>query len=362
MNNYKLYANLIRKPDASNFNAPPCEVEKWVPISNWKFHEIMENPMRDLDVCKAYRDIMFCDNETNHCIMLLDDFGSDGILVESEGYDYPRYSCFVPNARTLYEDSLTTNAERELRGLIRKAADKALENVFADNEAEIHSADLIDEDEVSRLVKTAIVERLNQNPGISEARCLAPWIPEQPDIDIKTEPLKEVKFYCPLKIEQIPDEEDDWEEYSDEPVELPSYCAISAAGDINLAIEEYASPCEENRGIMAYLGDREMLGKVYSIFPSVERIGDDICGVFTCQLYDDLDSYELEALREELSGQASDGWGEGFEQHEIETDDFGKLYVSFYGAPGWAMKTGEEMGIPDIEDDQGLDDGDISMY
>ena len=153
----------------------------------------------------------------------------------------------------------------------------------------------------------AVIERLNQNPGISEARCLAPWIPEQPDLDIKTKPLKEVKFYCPLEIEQILDEEDDWEEYSDEPVDLPSYYALPAVRDINLAIEKYASPCKENRGIMAYLGDREMLGKVYSIFPSVERQGDDICGVFTCQLYDDLDSYELEALRSELSGQASDG-------------------------------------------------------
>ena len=158
----------------------------------------------------------------------------------------------------------------------------------------------------------------------------------------------------------MPDEEDDWDEYSDEPVDLPSYCAVSAAGDINLAIEEYASPCEENRGIMAYLGDREMLGKVYSIFPSVERQGDDLVGVFTCQLYDDLDSYELEALRSELSGQASDGWGEGFEQREIETDDCGKLYVSFYGAPNWSMKTEEEMDIPDNEV-QNLDDGDISM-
>ena len=70
---------------------------------------------------------------------------------------------------------------------------------------------------------------------------------------------------------QIPDEDDymDLDDYDGEPEDLPSYCAVSAAGDINLAIEEYASPCEEDRGIMAYLGDREMLGKVYSIFPSL---------------------------------------------------------------------------------------------
>ena len=41
----------------------------------------------------------------------------------------------------------------------------------------------------------------------NEARCLSHWIPEQPDIDIKTEPLKKIKFYCPLKIAQIPEEE-----------------------------------------------------------------------------------------------------------------------------------------------------------
>ena len=297
MNNYRLYAKLFHKPDSSNLSAVPCEVEKWIPINHWTFEQIKRSPLLDLEVVKAYHSNMFYDNGINHCIMLLDDCGNGGILVESEGYDYPRYSCFVPNARTLYEDHLMTDSERELRGLIRTAANKALETVFADEDSEIFSADLIDEDEVSRLVKAAIVERLNQHPGISETRCLAPWIPEQPDIDIKTEPLKEVKFYCPLKIEQIPDEEDDWEEYSDEPVDLPSYCALPAVGDINLAIEEYASPCEENRGIMAYLGDREMLGKVYSIFPSVERQGDDLVGVFTCQLYDDLDSYELEALR-----------------------------------------------------------------
>ena len=39
---------------------------------------------------------------------------------------------------------------------------------------------------------------------------------------------------------QIPDEGDymDLDDYDGEPEDLPSYCAVSAAGDINLAIEE----------------------------------------------------------------------------------------------------------------------------
>mgnify|MGYP007069909581 CR=1 FL=1 len=360
MNNYKLNAHLIRKPDSSELRAEPCEVVRWIPISKEEFRNILDNPLQDNPTVMAARGLMYSDKNSAHCIMLLEEGGNDGIIVEGEGYDYPRYACFVPNARALYEDHFMTDSERELRNRIKLAAEKALEQVFADGDADINSTALIDEDDMSWLVKGAIIERLNQHPGIKEARCLYPWITEQPDIDIKTEPLKEVKFYCPLKIIQIPEEEDEWYNFCDEPEEISSCDVVRAVMDINLAIEEYASPYEEYRGIMTYLGDREQLGKVYSIFPSVEKIGDYLYGVYTCGIYDDLESYELEALRDELIGQSSDGWGEGFEQKEILTDECGKIYVSFYGASEWSMKTEKEMGIP-VTEAQSLDDGDISM-
>ena len=95
---------------------------------------------------------------------------------------------------------------------------------------------------------------------------------------------------------------------------------------------------------MAYLGDRKRFAdKVYSIFPSVEKVGDRLMGVFTCQICGELDSYEYDELLHELSGQASDGWGEGFEQRDIHTSE-GDIYVSFYDTSGaWELMTEEEV-------------------
>ena len=47
------------------------------------------------------------------------------------------------------------------------------------------------------------------------------------------------------------------------------------------------------------------------------------------QAHGALSSSELAELTEWLSGQFSDGWGEGLEQKEIRVDD-GELYISFW--------------------------------
>ena len=52
---------------------------------------------------------------------------------------------------------------------------------------------------------------------------------------------------------------------------------------------------------------------------------------------------EYDELLHELSGQASDGWGEGFEQRDIHTSE-GDIYVSFYDTCGaWELMTEEEV-------------------
>ena len=69
--------------------------------------------------------------------------------------------------------------------------------------------------------------------------------------------------------------------------------------------------------------------KTLSAIPSVEIRGDELKGCTTIRLKEPLTEAEMQDLQDYLKGQFSDGWGEGFEQREIQTAD-GALYVHFW--------------------------------
>ena len=83
--------------------------------------------------------------------------------------------------------------------------------------------------------------------------------------------------------------------------------------------------------LMPYFSEKRNPGvkaKVLSAIPSVEIRGDELMGCTTVKLREPLTEPEMQDLQDYLKGQFSDGWGEGFEQQEIQTDD-GVLYVHF---------------------------------
>lgn len=83
--------------------------------------------------------------------------------------------------------------------------------------------------------------------------------------------------------------------------------------------------------LMPYFSEQRTPGvkaKVLSAIPSVELRDGELMGCTTVRLKEPLNDVEMKALQEYLWGQFSDGWGEGFEQWEIYTED-GTLYVHF---------------------------------
>lgn len=98
---------------------------------------------------------------------------------------------------------------------------------------------------------------------------------------------------------------------------------------IQKAVKQRSS--DDGGNLMLYFDEERnpnVKAKTLSAIPSVEIRGDELKGCTTVRLKESLTGPEMQDLQDYLKGQFSDGWGEGFEQQEIQTSD-GVLYVHF---------------------------------
>ena len=145
-------------------------------------------------------------------------------------------------------------------------------------------------------------------------------------------PVKSV-FFCPL-IGNIDEGDGDMFTVGD------SYL-VDSADEITDALKEYTAD-DENDMAAYYNEDDGVSEKLTSAVWSVEMYGDRLFGRIDCSLKEALTAEETEALRDWLTGQCSDGLGEGFEQQPIDTMD-GELFVSFWNSgDDYAMMTESE--------------------
>ena len=122
--------------------------------------------------------------------------------------------------------------------------------------------------------------------------------------------------------------ENEWGDYENASEDLDASELLEYEDAILDRIEKEKLPDEGERGLAVYLDD-DLSQKVHSINPSVEEWNSELWGVTEVQTHGTLSPSELAELTDWLSGQFSDGWGEGFEQREIKVDD-GELCLSFW--------------------------------
>lgn len=140
-------------------------------------------------------------------------------------------------------------------------------------------------------------------------------------------------FYFPLKGML---DEDEYEDY----YEIDNMFLQEYKHDIREAVER-----EQSIGDMAqYFNQSESVNeKLASAVWSVDEVGGKLYGRVNVRLKEPLTEGETEILKEWISGQNSDGLGEGFEQRAIETEE-GDLYVSFWNSgDGYFVYNQEEM-------------------
>lgn len=334
-----LNVNMIRKAD--RFVPKRCAVEKVIEVSGSEFKTFIENPMKRNYYLPAYKDLMGYYDDTYHGVLFINMENGDGLLVNSEGYDYARYSQHIPNARGIIQSHEQTKAVGYLIARMENCIDDRFEQNANEDKFEIPLADLMEEIDPGEIVVDYVSELLSDDPRTADFELT------HNSIEVTKRDLIETRLYCPLRIEM---ESEDGGGYTEE---ICSANYIDYDDEINENIRKDIN-CDEGavkRGLAAYLHNDHLNPKVYSIMPMVETRNGDLYGVAVIRSYGELDSAETIELESYITGQFADGWGESYEQHPVKLGE-DEVYISFWNSDdGYFLKPESEV-FPEQEINQ----------
>jgi len=96
--------NAIFKSKECELSPSKCIVEKIITLSDADFESLQHNMLNDYNFISENIGLMGREsNNTVHCLLVLGEMQNDGVLIDSQGYNYPRYSSFIPNAKQIIQ-------------------------------------------------------------------------------------------------------------------------------------------------------------------------------------------------------------------------------------------------------------------
>lgn len=120
------------KGKQTDFNLPKCSIEKTVRLTASEFSEFVSNPLGYYDFLREF-------NAEKHeyradsipCLLLTGEGHTDGFVIDTQGYDYARYTAHIPNAELLaiaFKYPTLDNAVRETALTAETEMQKMLES------------------------------------------------------------------------------------------------------------------------------------------------------------------------------------------------------------------------------------------
>lgn len=109
-----LFAVFERK--VNRFPASDCEIEKIMELTDEEYLSFRSHLLKDTDFIAENKKLMYSDeNRVQHCLLVLGQSGTEGILIQSEGYDYARYASLLPGAKDFVVTRLNELADLIIR-------------------------------------------------------------------------------------------------------------------------------------------------------------------------------------------------------------------------------------------------------
>ena len=183
-------------------------------------------------------------------------------------------------------------------------------------------------------------------------RCLALVIGEDRFTVQPPEPAL-LKLYMPLTADFHPRNE--WGDISEEGELWDGRTLADYEDRVLDALVRNRMPEERERGIMHWYKEQDSVyAKVRSVEFTAEVREWQLWGVANCRVIGELSPDELTDLKGFITGQASDGWGEGMDLERIRVDG-GELYLHLWNSDNWSIQTEREQfglklvdGLPEL--------------
>ena len=171
--------------------------------------------------------------------------------------------------------------------------------------------------------------------------------------DVLAPELITLKLYMPMSAEIVDMDCSGFaRDYNDEDLEAEGGCPELPLDSQDLvqyqdviagALEDYKMPEEAERGLMRWYHENDSVNRnvVSAEFKAEVRKGQLWC-VTECKVKIPLTHDETDILKDYITGQGADGWGEGFEQRKIRVED-GDMYVHLWSSEkSWSIQTEQE--------------------
>lgn len=105
----KIRADLIRKP--KRLRPAWCQVEKVVEVSGPDFNAFLTAPQEAWPFIGDNAELMHQWNGVDHCLLVLAEGRTDGVLVNSDGSDHALCAAYLPRARAIVDAELDRVAD-----------------------------------------------------------------------------------------------------------------------------------------------------------------------------------------------------------------------------------------------------------